>query len=91
MHMSSISPLARNSEGQQSHVHPTRARRFGDHLTGDRARNTRVGDIGNTWLRHEERADQAGATPNRPGAKLNGAFKQLTRTIPLPDTYRETR
>ena len=30
---------------------------------------------GNTRLRTEGRADQARATPNLPGAKLNDAFK----------------
>jgi hypothetical protein len=45
-----------------------------DHVTGDRARNNRGDDTGNTRLRTEGSADQAGATPNRPGTKLNDAF-----------------
>jgi len=48
MHISLIPSLARNSgDHHQLRVHPTRARRFVDHLTGA-SENNRVGDIGNT-------------------------------------------
>jgi hypothetical protein len=62
MHMSLIPSLAPNSQDHQLRVHPTRARRFVDHLTGDRARNNRVGDTGNARSRIKD-------TPVRQGLR----------------------
>ena len=61
MHMSLIPSLARNSE-DYLRVHLTRARRFVDRLTGDRARNNRVGDTGNARSRIKD-------TPVRQGLR----------------------
>ena len=83
-----IPSLPRNSDDHQLRVHPTRARRFIEHFTGDEA-ETAVRVIPGI---------QSGApgapigqgTPNHLGAKVNDRIKALTRAI-LPNIYAETR
>jgi hypothetical protein len=74
MQISLIPSLTRNWE-HQLRAHPTRARRFVDHLTGDRA-GTTVSMIPAMPGRAPRGTPvKEGSTPNRLGAKLNDVFK----------------
>jgi hypothetical protein len=91
MHMLLIPSLA-NSEDHQLHVHPTRARRFVDHLTGDRTRDNRADDAGNTRPGRPPKD-----APIRQGQCQTGwgpsqmSLQTLTRAILLLNIYTESR
>jgi hypothetical protein len=77
MQIPAIPSLPRNSDDFQLRVHPTRACRLVDHVTG-------------SCPTRPCRAPAGGAIANQLGAKLNERPQELTPII-LPNIYTETR
>jgi hypothetical protein len=84
-----IPSLPRNSDDHQVRVHPTRARRFIDHLTGEE-RETAVRVIPRIQGGAPKGAPIGQGTPNHLGGTLNERLRAPTRAI-LPNIYAETR